>query len=419
MQNHPQRPSLSLLQTLGHLSEMSDTQLQALCERLTIQQAPAGSQLLAIGSADDANLFLLQGRVSLLAADGRESSIAHDDPSARHPLARLRPSRYEIRAIEPVSYLRISPQLIEQIKTEHAPAASELGYQVDEEVEIDSQPVENQLIYRLYEDLNSNRLSLPSLPEVAMKIGKAVSEDSTDAHRLAELLSNDPAMSAKLLKVANSPRFGGAAQIRTLPQAISRLGFRTVHNLVITFAMKELFRTKSQNLASRMDALWQHSRRVAAMAHVLSKQLPQFDPDFALLAGLIHDIGALVVINYARDYPETAEDPQHLAQAIEHLRGQLGKMIIHKWNLPDELADVVMLAEDWTRDTHEEPDYVDLIIIAQVHCYLSRNRLNELPPLSKIMAFHRLGFHPSAEQSLRLLKKSEKEIQHAEQLLAA
>lgn len=418
MQDSPQYPSLGLLQRLGSLSELSDRQLLALAERLPINSAQPGYTLVGLNSEDNATYYLLTGRVRLVAADGKQAIISDSDPSARHPLAHLRPARYEVTTIGQVTYLKVDPELIEEIKTAQPDTTIDPGYEVDEEDQIDSMPVENQLIFRLYEELNNDSLTLPSLPKVAMKIGQAIADESTDAKRLAELLSNDPAISAKLLKISNSARYAGQSQTRTLPQAISRLGFKGVHHLVICFALKELFRCESENLSSHMDALWRHSRQVAAMAHVLAQNLRGFDPDFALLAGLLHDIGALAIINYARDYPETAEDPEHLDQAIDHLRGQLGRMIIQKWHLPDELAEVADKAEDWCHDSAHTPDYINLIIVAQAHCHLSRNQMAGIPPLSEIPAFERLGFKPSAEHSLKLLKKSEKEIRHAESLLA-
>lgn len=410
-------PPLARLQQFASLGELADLQLAALANALDIHSAAPGEVLIKLGSTSDAGFYLLSGQLQLTAADGRVTTMRHTEPSARHQVAHLRPSHYQVKALDRVEYLHVEPELIERIQAENPLPTTAFGFEVNLEEELDSSPVENQLIFRLYEDLNADSLTLPSLPDVALKIGKAISADSTDANRLANLLSNDPAIAAKLLKVANSARYGGLAPTRTLPQAISRLGFRDVHNLVIAFALKEVFSSKSPNLLRHMTDLWEHSRRVAAMAHALARRLSGFDPDFALLAGLLHDIGTLVVINYASDYPETAENPTHLQEAIAHLRGQLGKMVILKWHLPEELGNVAEEAENWSRSTIGKPDYVDLIIIAQAHCHISRNQMDKIPPLEQIPAFSRLGFEPTAEHSLRLLKEAAKEIKQTEELL--
>lgn len=417
MSESGKHPSLTRLQQFASLGELTDLQLTALADALEIHRAAAGQLLLELGSTDTAGLYLLNGQLQLTAADGHVITIRYSDPSARHQIARLRPSHYRVKALDQVEYLRVEPELIESIRAENPLLTTTDGFKVDEDEELDSSPVENQLIFRLYEDLNADSLSLPSLPDVALKISQAIAADNTDVNRLANLLSNDPAIAAKLLKVANSARYSGLAPTRTLPQAISRLGFRDTHNLVIAFALKEVFRSKSPNLLQHMTELWTHSRRVAAIAHALAKRLSGFDPDVALLAGLLHDIGTLVVINYASDYPETSEDPAHLEEAITHLRGQLGKMVILKWHLPEELADVAEGAEHWSRSTIGKPDYVDLIIIAQAHCHISRNQMNNIPPLTDIPAFSRLGFEPTAEHSLRLLKEAAREIRQTEELL--
>ncbi len=417
MSDTGKHPSLAKLQQFISLAELGDVQLGALADALTVQHAAAGKVLIDIGSTDEAAYYLLRGQLQLIAEDGRTTTLAHTDHSARHPIARLRPAHYRVKALDDVDYLRVEPGVVERIRAENPAAHLASGYEVDVEDELDSSPVENQLIFRLYEDLNADRLILPSLPDVAIRIGKAIAAENTDAKRLALLLSNDPAIAAKLLKVANSARYGGLSNVRTLPQAISRLGFRDVYNLVISFAMNDLFQCESPTLLKYMAELWEHSRRVAAMSHTLARRLSGFDPDFALLAGLLHDIGSLVIINYASELPEGTLDTTHLDEAIDHLRGQLGRMVILKWQLAEELGEVAEEAEHWGRSTIGRPDYVDLVIVAQAHCYISRNQMERLPPLEQIPAFSRLGFEPTAEHSLRLLKEASKEICQIEDLL--
>lgn len=92
-------------------------------------------------------------------------------------------------------------------------------------------------------------------------------------------------------------------------------------------------------------------------------------------------------------------------------------MVILKWHLPEELADVAEEAEHWSRSTIGKPDYVDLIIVAQAHCHISRNEMEDIPPLEQIPAFSRLGFEPTAEHSLRLIKEAAREIKQIEELL--
>ena len=287
-------------------------------------------------------------------------------------------------------------------------------YQVEEEGEDDLMADENRLTLRIYEDLNSDRLLLPSLPDVAVRIGEAVNNDDTDAKRVAKLIETDPAIAIKIVKASNSARFGGVSQVATVTEAVARLGMRNTQTLVITFALRELFRTNSKALTKRMLDLWEHSRRIAALTQVLGDKVGGFNSHEALLAGLVHDIGGLAVIAYARDFPDVMEHPGSLESSIHALRSQLGGMILNKWQLPNELVTAAKEAENWYREHHDDPDYGDLVIVAQIHEGIA----GDLDP-QQVPALGRLGLSSTElDQGFAMLHEAEEEIAAAKRLLA-
>ena len=273
---------------------------------------------------------------------------------------------------------------------------------------------ENRLTLQIYEDLNADRLLLPSLPHVAVRIGEAVNDSDSDARRIAALIETDPAIAVKIVKAANSARFGGVAQIATVAEAVARLGMQNTQILVITFALRELFRTSSKALEKRMLELWEHSRKVAAMTQVLAEKAGGFNVHEALLAGLVHDIGALAVVGYARGFPDVVDHPDALEASIRALRSQLSGMILSKWQLPHELVTAAKEAENWYRDRDGKADYADLIIVAQIHEGIA----GDLDP-AQIPALGRLGLSPQEiDKGLEILHEAEEEIAAAKALLA-
>jgi HD-like signal output (HDOD) protein len=248
---------------------------------------------------------------------------------------------------------------------------------------------------------------LPSLPDVAIRIGEAVNDDNADARKVASVIETDPAIALKMLKAANSARFGGVSQIATVTEAVARLGLQNTRFLVITFALRELFRTDSKALANRMSALWEHSRRIAAFTRVLGEKVEKrFNPHESLLAGLVHDIGGLAVIAYARDFPEVAGNPAALESSIAALRTQLGGMILSKWQVPPELVTAAKEAENWFRQTEGQADYADLVIVAQLHDGVA----GEVNP-ARVSALGRLGIAPGEiGRGLDLLHEAGEEI---------
>jgi len=408
-------PSPAALQHLSNLRESSKEELQALSEKLYEHEADKGSVLLNIGATDDSTLYLLDGICRLVAEDDAVKIIAHTDPSALAPLARLRPSHYQVIAESPVRYLRIDNSLFEQTPSGLQNGSSQTLeiYEVEEEEDPGHLAAENRLTLQIYEDLNSSHLLLPSLPDVAVRIGEAVNDEDSDARNIATLIETDPAIALKIVKAANSARYGGVSQIATVTEAVARLGLHNTRTLVVTFALRELFRTPSRQLEKKMQALWEHSRRIAALAQVLGEKVGKFNSHEALLAGLVHDIGGLAVISYARDFPEVVENSTALDSSIQALRGQLGGLILSKWQLPSELVTAAKEAENWYRNHRGSADYADLVIVAQLHEGIG----GDVDP-AHVPALKNLGLSPGEiDRGLQVLHDAHEEVEAARDLL--
>ena len=118
----------------------------------------------------------------------------------------------------------------------------------------------------LLDDIRHNRLKLPILPEVALKVREAVSDANAPAARIAKIVSADTALSARLIQVANSPLFHGANRIESVQTAIARLGVPRVRSLVTSLIMQQMHRTQVPTLRQRMKQLWDQS--IAALEEV-------------------------------------------------------------------------------------------------------------------------------------------------------
>jgi HD-like signal output (HDOD) protein len=362
-------PKPEILRQLSTLRDMPQDELEALSKKLCVHEDRSGAVLLQIGATDEFTLYLLEGRCRLIAEDGAVKIISHTDRSATAPLARLRPSHYKVVAESRVRYLRIDNAYIKQkVGRIDQPSALTLqNYQVEEEDDLAHLDAENRLTLQIYEDLNAESLMLPSLPQVAIEIGEAVNAEDADARKIAALIETDPAIALKIVKAANSARYGGISQVVTVAEAVARLGMQNTRFLVVSFALRELFRTNSRQLEKRMQALWEHSRRIGALAEVLAARVGHFNTHEALLAGLVHDIGVVAVLGYARDFPEVVDSPDALESSISALRTQLSGMILAKWDMPAELVTAAKEAENWYRRHPGRPDYADLVIAAQLH----------------------------------------------------
>src|SRR5690606_20028635 len=215
-----------------------------------------------------------------------------------------------------------------------------------EQLDEETADVGVRLFHRLFQDLQNGTLSLPSMPDVAMRVRQAVNEEDVSAAYLAKIIQIDPAVAARVIQVANSALYGSGQGVDSLIAAIQRLGSQKTREVVMAVTLREVFKTRSALLTKRMAQLWQHSSLVAATAAVLARKLFGFSPERALLAGLVHDIGIVPMLAHAEAYPQLAEDPASLEATIGTYRGQVGAMILRRWNFPEDLVTVALEAEN-------------------------------------------------------------------------
>ncbi len=268
-----------------------------------------------------------------------------------------------------------------------------------------------RLIQGILADAKSGRLTLPSPPDWVLKVNSAIQSDQRDATYIARLIQLDPALVARLIQVANSPLYRGSSDISDCRGALMRVGLTCARNLVFVYALKQGFQPKTAALNKRMEQVWTHSRRVAAISSVLARNSRGMDPNRALLAGLIHDIGILPILQRVDGEPSIANDPMRLDHIIERLRAPLGTFVLKQWNFDTELTKIPAAAEDWLRNPAEQLDYADLVLIAHVHAGFGDGQQYNGPPLPELPAFQKLWLHDQGpEASLQLLEDAQMEI---------
>jgi HD-like signal output (HDOD) protein len=250
---------------------------------------------------------------------------------------------------------------------------------------------ETQILESLIEDLEANRLVLPTLPEVALKVRDAVDDVSANSSQIADIVATDAALSARLLQVANSPLYRPRFPIDNIHNAIARLGNTQVRNLVSSLVMQQMFQATSDVLDTRLRQLWEHASTVASIAYVLASQTDGLEKDQALLAGLIHDVGALPILVKSEDIPELLEDEEMLDTVLIKLHTMLGEKILQNWGFPDALAAVAAEHENLQRDPGTPPDYVDVVIVANLQSYIGTDHPHATVDWSTVPAFSRLG----------------------------
>lgn len=212
---------------------------------------------------------------------------------------------------------------------------------------------------------------LPAMPQVASKVLELSSDPNTSARQLQQVIADDQAMTARILKIANSAMYSCSRKVKTLTEAIVMLGFNSIRSLVVTSAARNLYNTKSSQTGLKERLLWEHSIGAAFACRLLVEpRLPGLTEE-AFLAGLLHDIGKLVlnmrvpaefdqivqvVYNENREFSPT----ERALLGFDH--AHVGAMLVNKWKFSPTLEHVILNHHNAEALSADEPLllYLDL-----------------------------------------------------------
>lgn len=264
-------------------------------------------------------------------------------------------------------------------------------------------------------ELDANRLVLPTLPDIALKVRDAVTKGDASAEKLAEMITSDAALSARLIQVANSPLYRGASEVRNIQMAVTRLGNTTIRTLITSLVMQQMFKPSSSTLETYFRSIWEQGVNVSAICRALSSFVPHLNSDEAMLAGLIHQIGKLPILTLVEKIPEFRDSPSRLDKLLEKAHPHIGKMIMETWNFPEELKSVASDYVDFHR-THDGPaDYIDLVQVAFLQSIAGTDHPACRVDWATVPAFAKVGLQPDAE--ILEIEGISEEIELAQSLL--
>ena len=204
---------------------------------------------------------------------------------------------------------------------------------------------------------------LPTLPTVVAKIIELVDNPRTNATLLARLISTDPALTARMLKLANSAYYGFPRRIGTINLAIVVLGFNTVRDLALSASLVDRFDMNENRDDSGLASFWSHSVKTAVAARMLQRLTHSRVVGEAFVAGLLHDIGRLVMARYLKvEHDRVQEELQATGRPIWEIEreevgmshSEVGGLLCRRWNLPENICEAITWHHHPTeRDEHD------------------------------------------------------------------
>ena len=260
----------------------------------------------------------------------------------------------------------------------------------------------------------SGDIDLPSMPNLLFKIRQTLYEKENSAARIGEMMYLDPALAARVIRIANSALYTGQQPVNDCQAAISRLGISVIKNLVTGIVLRNAYSFKKNPKAQKLvKQAWQQSCRVGALSHVLASVTVGVRPDKAMLAGLIHNIGVLPLLNYILQFPDIEIAPRLLNQIVSGYQGKLGTMLLTKWQFDPEYLYLPELSGQPAYDSEsDETTLIDVVVVARMHLMQEKmeqekfiERLSAMPSYQK-MSISKLG--PDA--SIQLIEEADDEV---------
>jgi HD-like signal output (HDOD) protein len=202
---------------------------------------------------------------------------------------------------------------------------------------------------RIEQKLESIR-NLITIPVVAQQVLAAVDDPTMNAATISALLEQDQSLVARILRVANSPFYGFARKISTVELAIVVLGTNAIKEIIYGLSVKKIFK-KVQSLGFDIESFWTYSLFCGSAARVIARKLQYKLAGEAFVAGLMHDIGILVIVqHFSQDYIKIKklmhERNLSLIEAemavLNTTHSEIGAWLVQKWNLPDKLIQSIL-----------------------------------------------------------------------------
>lgn len=246
------------------------------------------------------------------------------------------------------------------------------------------------VLNELLEAIENDELVLPTLPEVALRVREAAEDPNISIPALSKVIGNDAALTARVIKVVNSPLLRTNKEITDLNMAVSRLGINYTSNLATGLAMEQMFQATSDVIDNKMRDVWNRSTEIAGICHVLCRHFTRLMPDQATLAGLVHQIGILPILTYAEESNALLKDSISLNHIIDRIHPILGEKILRAWDFPEQIATVPSNYLDFQRQS-KTVDYIDIVQVATLQSYAGSDHPLAQIDWSQVAAFSQLG----------------------------
>jgi HD-like signal output (HDOD) protein len=353
-------------------------------------------------------LYLLEGSLKVANASGAETISVPSSRSLRPIFSGQSLSEVAVTQTD-CRILKIDRQYYELLLREQDDAGIEIH---DVQVTAD----EGTLFQAIYQAYIRKSLQLPTMPEVALSIRKAMDDPDISAEQIGRLVQLDPVIAGGIIQAANSPLYRGNKNISGIRDAIVRIGLQATRDLAISLAIKNIFNSHNALIKKRMHRLWDRSVHISALSYVIARHEGHLNAEQAMLAGLMHQIGALPLLTHMASEGIDFTMKNELDRVLDKLQALVGVLVVTQWGLDSHCGLIIEECRNWMRDPAPQADIADAVLMAQL-IYESDP---SLPALDSVPAWQKLKLGElNDKQQPQAVVEADAEIQAIKQLLGA
>ncbi|MGR8930357.1 MAG: HDOD domain-containing protein [Gammaproteobacteria bacterium] len=394
--------SPEILSQLFPIRNFSEEIRQSFAAENHVELIDAGTTLFTVNTPANCAIYLIEGKVNFTDQNGTNYVVESGTAQSKFPICSGAMHTTTAVAQTELSILRVSLQIMS--------TSNRFQHRA---IEVPEKYANNRLLALFVDHFQHHELEVPSLPEVALKLRKAIQQD-VSLDEAVKIIQLDPVISGKLIEVANCPLYLTLVPAKNCLQAVTRIGLNATRNLVIALSLKQIFKSNSLLIKARLEKLWKQSLYLSVLCHVLASTSKQANPEDALLAGLVSDIGAIPFLNFVAGLPKEFIDEKEIKQSLHVVTGVVGATVLSEWKFADEFIDAALNSKNWFENNSEELSLTDIVVLSRLHGLIGKHPNGELPPIASIPAAAKLqGIALSPENTLSVLHDAKAQIREA------
>ena len=316
---------LARLRTLLPIRHLNDTEFAAIAAHVDVEACAPGRELFRSGRDDAWIFYLLDGALTLTAANGASFTVTAGSIEAQHSLSPQATACTLARAKTPARVVRLPASYWLTPPT----GLARIGVDV---AELTDMEFDRPLLFAIYHAVRDGRLVLPSLPRSEARSHALANDEGKGSNDPVSILSTDPALAADLAQ-----------------------------------GLRGMFTSSNPHCADLLRLAWRHATEISALSVVIARRVTGQNPEQAMLAGLVHELGVMVMLAELPNHPALVADRDTLKVAVRELKHQVTAMILRAWKFPERFVEATFAAEHWTRPHASSPDLCDTLLLAHWH----------------------------------------------------